>query len=105
MTGEMYKDDVTREEFPVHFAIADAVGGTVEPFDVYQGPYVLVGSDIRSGDEPYQIAPRGLGVVRLWLCDKDGYFTVFNEANNNESWPIPYDDTKDAILAARFVIT
>lgn len=43
MTGEMYKSDVTEEEYPLHFAIAKALHGTVEPFDVYQGPYVVIG--------------------------------------------------------------
>lgn len=50
MTGEMSKANVTREAFPLHFAAADEInrvlglGATVEPFDVYQGPYVLVPS-------------------------------------------------------------
>ncbi len=41
MTGEMHKSEVTREAYPLHFACADAVGGTVEPFDQYQGPYIV----------------------------------------------------------------
>jgi len=40
MTGEMSKADVTREAYPVQFAIADAMGATVHPFDQYQGPYL-----------------------------------------------------------------
>lgn len=43
MTGEMSESEVTRENFPVHFAAADKVAGaTVEPWDYYQGPYILV---------------------------------------------------------------
>ena len=73
MTGEMYEiDPVTGMEpdgtsWPLHAAIAQAVGGTVQPFDQYQGPYVLVGNDIRVGRQPYAVAPKHLGVVRLWL--------------------------------------
>jgi hypothetical protein len=40
MAGEMSKDDLNKEEYPLHFAVAEKLGGTVEPFDVYQGPYV-----------------------------------------------------------------
>lgn len=40
MTGEMHSSEVTRESYPLHFAIADALGGEVRPFDQYQGPYV-----------------------------------------------------------------
>ena len=49
MTGEMYQiDPVTGEEpdgtiWPLHAAVAKAVGGKVMPFDQYQGPYVAVG--------------------------------------------------------------
>ena len=43
MTGEMNRRDVTREAFPYHFAAAALVqGATVEPFDTYQGPFILV---------------------------------------------------------------
>ena len=45
MTGEKCKADVTREAFPLHFAVKDALkrrGVSVEPFDVYQGPYIFV---------------------------------------------------------------
>src|SRR5271157_830423 len=41
-TGEQSSDDVTRKEYPLWYLIADALGGTVEPFDVYQGPYITV---------------------------------------------------------------
>jgi len=90
MTGEMFKEDVTREAYPLHFAIADALGGTVKPFDQYQGPYVCVGGDVRMGAEPYAVAPRGLGVVRLWLCSEDGGDCyVYNEANDKRSEDFP----------------
>ena len=64
MTGEMHYSEVTRDEYPWHFAIADALGGTVEPFDHYQGPYVRVDG------------------CRVWICSDDGEAgTVFAEPN------------------------
>lgn len=107
MTGEMYKSDVTEEEYPLHFAIAKALGGTVEPFDVYQGPYVVIGADIRCGNGPYAMAPRGFGIARLWICDdeKHGGTVVYNEANEKSSpfWPYGPGATRQAIKAARKV--
>lgn len=75
MAGEMpYIDPVTGETpdgevYSLHAAIAKAVGGTIQPFDVYQGPYVLVGRDVRFGSQPYQYAPKGYGVIRLWVVE------------------------------------
>ena len=60
MTGEMHRSEVTPEAYPTHFAIARALGGTVEPFDQYQGPYVCIGRDVRAGSGVYALAPRGL---------------------------------------------
>ena len=84
MTGEMYAiDPITATEpdgssWPAHAAMAAALrdaglDATVQPFDQYQGPYVLVGPDVRVGEAPYQLAVQELGVVRLWLCD-DGLY-------------------------------
>ena len=76
MTGEMSKADVTREEYPLHFAIADALGGTVEPFDVYQGPYVLT------------TANGWAWPVRLFIGDDgDGGAYVWNESTRKQSKP------------------
>ena len=108
MTGEMLKSEVTREEYPMWFEIADAVNGTVEPFDHYQGPYISVGKDIRVGNEPYAIAPQGLGVVRLWIVSEDSYTaTIYNEANEKHSEPFSLHHRKaneDAINAALSVL-
>lgn len=82
MTGEMSKDDVTRDEFPLHFAIADALGGTVEPFDVYQGPYIK------------------LIDARLFIGSDDGFVAyVWNEATGEQSEFLGYD-IDDAVSAA-----
>ena len=73
MTGEMYAiDPVTATEpdgteWPYHREMARVTGGEVKPFDQYQGPYVVVGPDLRVGTAPYQLALQGVGVVRLWL--------------------------------------
>lgn len=70
MTGEMHKNDVTRDDYPLHFAIADALGGSVEPFDVYQGPYV------------------DLPGTRLFIGSDDGIESyVYNEATGESSSP------------------
>ncbi|KKL90032.1 hypothetical protein LCGC14_1908670 [marine sediment metagenome] len=103
MTGEMFKSDVTPEAYPIHFAIAEALGGTVQPFDQYQGPYVLIGDDIRCGNEPYAVAPRGLGVVRLWITEDSRGPVVYNEANEKTA-PFPYDCVDLAVAAARSVL-
>lgn len=94
MAGEMpYIDPVTGETpdgtvYTLHAAIAKAVGGTIQPFDVYQGPYVLVGADFRVGEPPYQYAPGGFGVKRLWVQSDDGFSaTIYREDTEIESEP------------------
>lgn len=82
MAGEMFESEVTREAYPLHFAIADAVKGRVRPFDQYQGPYVVVGPDIRAGCEPYAAIALHRGTVRLWVVSEDGATAqVYNEAS------------------------
>lgn len=80
MTGEMNKADVTREDYPLHFAIADALGGTVEPFDVYQGPYVST------------TANGWAWPVRLFIGSDDGATAyVWNETARKQSKPFLYN--------------
>ncbi len=90
MTGEMHESEVTRENFPLHFAIADALDGEVRPFDQYQGPYILT---------------KG---ARLWLCTDDGeWATIYNEATNQSSAKFSLwgpDEVDLAVGAARSVI-
>lgn len=106
MAGEMSAAEVTREAYPLHFAIADSFGGEVKPFDQYQGPYVVIGDDVRIGRTPYAVAPRGLGVVRLWLCSDDGAECyIYNEANERRSELFWYDDEVGAVCAAQEVLT
>mgnify|MGYP001559819331 FL=1 len=79
MAGEMPCIDPVTGETPdggvytLHAAIAKAVGGTIQPFDTYQGPYVVVGKDVRMGERPYQLAVQGVGVIRLWVGTDDGW--------------------------------
>ena len=105
MTGEMHHiDPVTGEEpdgtiWEYHAAIAKAVHGTIKPFDQYQGPYVVVGIDLRVGDAPYQVAPTGLSIVRLWLInDGDDMPCVWREDTDKVSGPC--FDAQDAAEAA-----
>lgn len=84
MTGEMHESEVTREAYPLHFAIADALGGSVRPFDQYQGPYVQT--------------PKG----RLWVCplEDTGFCFVYNEKTGNKSACFPWDADEIAAEAA-----
>lgn len=95
MTGEMHRSEVTPEAFPLHFAIAKAMHGTVEPFDQYQGPYVM--------------SKRG----KFWIqchfaqCSYGhehvtGMITVYNDHNGQESDPT-YPDAACVVKAARCV--
>lgn len=90
MTGEQSKSEVTREAFPLHFAIADAIGGEVRPFDKYQGPYIATKA------------------ARLWLVSADGYrASVYNETADKESNDFPAytpDAAAVAVAMARTVI-
>lgn len=109
MTGEMFSSDLTPETYPLHFAIAKALGGEVKPFDVYQGPYVVIGPDHRAGDEPYAYCPRGLGIVRLWITDDDeaGGTVVYNEdteAKSTPFWPYGAGAEEAAVEAAWEVV-
>lgn len=102
MTGEMHESEVTRDEWPLHFAISDALGGEVRPFDHYQGPYIAVGGDVRVGGGPYAYCPRISGVVRLWVMSDDGAgFSIWNEDTEieSQSYPYLYDDEFDAANA------
>lgn len=38
MTGEMDQNDL--KDWPIHQAVAEALGGRLQPFDVYAGPYI-----------------------------------------------------------------
>ena len=85
MTGEMHESEVTSEAYPIHFAIANEIGGTVRPFDQYQGPYIL--------------SAKG---HRLWLCMEDNgpIATVYNERTDSKSDPFHLEDTEAATNAA-----
>jgi hypothetical protein len=109
-TGEMSQEELDangREEWPLHYAIADALGGTVKAFDQYQGPYVLIGSESR-GQGVYAPALRGEGVVRLWISSEDGMDgIVYNEDNEKQSAPFPLIGPmaeQDAVSAAEEVL-
>ena len=103
MTGEMsYINpetgvDSNGECWPIHLAIAKAIGGTLKPFDVYQGPYIAVGGDLTMGNSPYAIPLQNLGIVRLWICSDDYLEMVYRE-DTEES--IIFWDEHSAILAA-----
>ena len=97
--------DSNGDHWPLHAAVARELGGEIKPFDVYQGPYVVIGGDVRVGDAPYAVAVQGLGVVRLWLSSDDGYFCQwYNEATGRASEEFPYHDEGWAVEAARSLV-
>jgi hypothetical protein len=99
MTGEMCKDDVTREEFPLHFAVADAVpGASVEPWDVYQGPYIQL-----PGYGCYWLIEAYDGPSHRW----DYYSELccwWNEYRDDRSVPFHLEDKAGAVEAFKGLI-
>ena len=92
MAGEMH--EARRDEWPTHFAVAEAVGGEVKPFDYYQGPYIVIGEDVRIGEAPYEYCPQDMGVVRLWLTED----AVYREDTDTIEFCDP--GFEDAVIAA-----
>lgn len=90
MTGEMHESEVTPENYPIHFAIANAINGVVKPFDQYQGPYILV------------------KYTRLWVIVSDeSLISIFNETSQHQSDEfIPNGTTTlvDAVNAAQSLL-
>jgi hypothetical protein len=92
MTGEMgFIDqdgkDSNGDHWELHAKIAKAVGGELRPFDVYQGPYILVDG------------------ARLWVCADDNHpeiaFRVYREDTEESSEMFWYDDYERAIEYAK----
>lgn len=103
MAGEMFYADP--QEWPLHAAIAEQLGGELEPFDVYQGPYVAFGPNLRAGDSPYSVPLSVPGAVRLWVTCEDGYWcSIYREDTEESSGIFPYDDEESAVLAARMLL-
>ena len=117
MTGEMHhidqdgKDD-SGNEWTTHAAIAKALrdegyDATLQPFDQYQGPYILVGKDILVGERPYQLAVQNMGVIRLWVISAEvdgflqGHSQIYREDADNLSDTFLQDDFEDAIACAK----
>lgn len=92
-TGEMSQGELDasgREEWPLHYAIADALGGTVRPFDVYQGPYIELENE-----------------GRLFIYSEDGMEGhVWNEdtKESSEGFPIHEMSENEAVDAALSVL-
>ena len=108
MTGEMWtitQDGVDQdgETWDIHAAVARSVGGTLQPFDVYQGPYILVGKDRRVGERPYRVTLPG--PCRLWItADENDTGTVYREDTGASACWWPYSSESRAIEAARSLL-
>jgi hypothetical protein len=77
-------DHSGREEYPLHYAVADALGGKVRPFDVYQGPYISIP-----------------GEGRIFINTEDGMICQwFNEHTNRVSPEFSFEDENGAVDAA-----
>ena len=106
MTGEMYSinqdgEDSSGNIWPIHAAIAKALGGTLQPFDQYQGPYILIGQDVRVGNAPNQSAVQNMGVIRLWLVvGGDDLGQVYREDTDRLSESFLQSDIRTAIICA-----
>ena len=111
MTGEMLsitQDGIDNDGncWATQAAIAKALDGELRPFDQYQGPYVVIGPDVRLGQAPYAVAPVGLGIVRLWIvpCSDSYDCQVYREDTDQLSRPFNYDDEAQAIEAAQALL-
>ena len=62
MTGEMSRSEVTRTNYPLHFAAARKFKGSVHPFDQYQGPYVFI-----PGRGRFWLCPNDEGTLWFWV--------------------------------------
>lgn len=86
MTGEMHHSEVTKDAWPLHFAIAKALKGTVHPFDQYQGPYVLTAGG------------------KFWVTSDDGHLAqVYNEHADKVSAPFSPWHRSNAVNCRRAV--
>ena len=109
MTGEMCYinqdgEDSNGEVWELHAEIAKALGGVLKPFDVYQGPYIVIEEDVRIGNTPYAIPLTGLGIIRLWICgdeEDEGFFKIYKEDTDTTSFSFLWDDVEMAIEAAK----
>ena len=93
MTGEMSwinpktGEDSNGDSWPIHLAVAKAVGGELKPFDVYQGPYISVGIDLRIGNSPYSIPVQNQKCIRLWVIPVDDYdVAIYREDTDTQSY-------------------
>ncbi|MHA2253519.1 MAG: hypothetical protein ACXAD7_24385 [Candidatus Kariarchaeaceae archaeon] len=105
MTGEMhYIDPKTGKDsngdtWIYHAAIAQSLGGTIKPFDVYQGPYIVFGEDMTVGNSPYEMPVQHLGIIRLWVTEVDDLPVIYRE--DTEKYIPFWNCEDDAIEAAR----
>jgi len=119
MTGEMYSinqdgEDSSGNTWPLHAAIAktlraDGYDATLQPFDQYQGPYILVGKDVRVGNAPYRLAVQNAGVIRLWIGaannTQEGLLLIYREDTETLSDSFWCEDIESAVACARELLT
>jgi len=111
MTGEMHTItpsgiDSNGDEWPAHAELARRLGGTLQPFDVYQGPYICLGPDVRAGIPPYAVPVSRPDTTRLWLMGTVDSWAVrvYNDSTDKASDAIPWDDNDAIESAARSLL-
>lgn len=90
MTGEMQAikqdgNDSNGEYWPLHAAVAKAINGILKPFDVHQGPYILI--------------PNKYHDSKLWLIETEYKSRWYREDTQEESlsfWPYEIDIAVEA---------
>lgn len=111
MTGEMYSieqdgasDD--GEEWPLHASVARAVKGMLKPFDRYQGPYIVIGDDIKTGHTPYEYPVMHVGATRLWIfMERNGLAKIYREDTDTTSESFYWEDEEAAVRLAKKLLS
>ena len=103
MTGEKHYinpktgEDSNGDTWPLHAKIAQELNGEIKPFDVYQGPYVVIGADLTMGMAPYAMPVHLPGIIRLWIYENEqGSFVYREDIDRSES----FWDEHDIVSAA-----
>lgn len=107
MTGEMHYidpktgEDSNGETWYLHAKLAQELNGEIKPFDVYQGPYVVIGADVTVGFPPYAMPIHLPGIVRLWIGENEQGSFVYRE--DIDQIALFWDET-DIVDAAEYLL-
>ena len=103
MTGEMFYidpktgKDSNEDTWHLHAKLAQELNGTIKPFDVYKGPYVVIGADVTVGMPPYAMPLSLPGIIRLWIYENEQGSFVYREDTDESEL---FWDENDIVSAA-----